>query len=248
MISVKDDFKKFGLEENTDVARFLSMSTSEQNLNVLTEWHRRSPWVSPVVPRGSFEIFDFTKGYDANRKLKADFGLGRYDENRVGMYSADFFKGTEPANSRTIHMGVDLGAPVGTPCFAPLAASLHGASFLDRKGDYGGTVILECKVPPSLNCPVLYMLFGHLSKASVSYAKSLEEIHPGDLIGWLGGSHENGGWNSHLHWQLSWGRPSEIDLPGAVSENNREMAKLFFPDPTPLLKVAIGGWSTRNEI
>lgn len=241
------DFRNLGLSERADVARFLAEGSSHKTFlqnssESLHSWHRLAPWVSPVVPRGEFEIFDFTSGYDRNRKLKFDFGLGRYDEDRVGMYNADFFKGSDPVARRTIHMGLDLGAPAGTPVFSPVAATLLGTSFLDREGDYGGTIVLECAPPEELNCPPLYMLFGHLAKDSLRHVQSVGDICAGDLIGWLGEPIENGGWNPHLHWQLSWAKPLKIDLPGAVSAMDRDSAKLVFPDPTALLRNAIGGW------
>lgn len=260
------DFRNLGLTENAEVVQFLRetslqktsqqktslQSCSQQNCSLqnccdtLHLWHRLTPWVSPIVPRGDFEIFDFTSGYDSQRKLNFDFGIGRYDEDRVGMYNADFFESGDPVARRTIHMGLDLGAPAGTPVFSPVSGTLLGTEFLNREGDYGGTIILECAPPKELNCPPLYMLFGHLAKASLQYVKSVLEIRPGDLIGWLGEPRENGGWNPHLHWQLSWSRPLKIDLPGAVSASDREKAKLVFPDPTWLLSKAVGGWKQMN--
>jgi len=240
-------FENLGLYENAEVVRFLR-DTSLQNISLqknsdtLDSWHGLTPWVSPVVPRGDFEIFDFTTGYDSKRKLKFDFGLGRYNEDRVGMYNADFFKSSDPVARRTIHMGLDLGAPAGTPVFSPVASKLLGTNFLDREGDYGGTIVLECLPPGELNCPPLYMLFGHLAKASLKHVEGMNKIRAGDLIGWLGEPFENGGWNPHLHWQLSWSKPLKIDMPGAVSAVDRENAKQVFPDPTALLRKAIGGW------
>jgi murein DD-endopeptidase MepM/ murein hydrolase activator NlpD len=244
----ESDFLSLGLLGNSEVKAFLAGTSSLASDRILQRWHQLKPWVSPVVPRGAFETFDFTSGYDAQRKLKFDFGLGRYDEDRVGMYNADFFNGEDPVARRTIHMGLDLGAPAGTPVFAPVAARVWGTNFLERLGDYGGTIILECQPPEQLRgseqlrCPPLYMLFGHLAKDSLRHVQLDEEIEPGDLIGWLGEPKENGGWNPHLHWQLSWSRPIKVDLPGAVSALNRNKARCVFPDPTARLRSAIGGW------
>lgn len=239
-------FQNLGVSVEGEAIGFLAGSTLQKNSDILNSWHRLRPWVSPVVPRGEFEIFDFTSGYDRKRKLKFDFGLGRYDEDRVGMYNADFFKSSDPVARRTVHMGLDLGAPAGTPVFSPVAARLLGTNFLDREGDYGGTIVLECVPPEELSCPSLYMLFGHLAKDSLRHVQSVGdlsgEIRAGDLIGWLGEPFENGGWNPHLHWQLSWARPLKIDLPGAVSAMDRDSARLVFPDPTERLSKAIGGW------
>jgi murein DD-endopeptidase MepM/ murein hydrolase activator NlpD len=241
-----NDFLNLGLSESIEVAEFFAKNSFSECSAKILEWHRLHPWVSPVVPRGDFEIFDFTSGYDSKRKLKFDFGLGRYDEDRAGMYNADFFRSEDPVNRRTVHMGIDLGAPAGTPVFAPVSAELLGTNFLNREGDYGGTIVLKCQSPKYLSCPQLYMLFGHLAKDSLRHIQTCREIRPGDLIGWLGEPHENGGWNPHLHWQLSWAEPLKMDLPGAVSARDREIAKWVFPDPTALLEKAIGGWQGAN--
>ncbi|MBN8541319.1 MAG: peptidoglycan DD-metalloendopeptidase family protein [Deltaproteobacteria bacterium] len=238
----ENDFLSLGLLASAEDKKFLGSTSLLGSDFILNEWHQLVPWVSPVVPRGAFEVFDFTSGYAAERKLKFDFGLGRYDEDRVGMYNADFFNGKDPVARRTIHMGLDLGAPAGTPVFSPVAAKLWGVNFLEREGDYGGTIILECQPPDQLRCPTLYMLFGHLAKDSLRHIQTFAEIQCGDLVGWLGEPSENGGWNPHLHWQLSWSRPLKIDLPGAVSALYRDKAKSVFPDPTASLSRAIGGW------
>lgn len=243
MILTKSDFEILGVEENFDVTKFLSSLTPEKSRLILSSWNQVKPWVSPILTRGPFEIFDFTQGYDANRKLKFDFGIGRYNEDRVGMYTSELFNSESLESRRTIHMGVDLGAPAGTPCFAPTGGRLLGTDFLNREGDYGGTILIECEPPEGMDCPNLYMLFGHLAKASLRHVESVGEIQAGDLIGWLGERHENGGWNPHLHWQLSWAKPVKVDLPGAVSKSFREKGTRVFPDPTEALALSIGGWN-----
>lgn len=204
----------------------------------LQKWHERAPWCSPICLAGGVEIFDFTERYDPNRPLTEKFRIGRYDEDRCGMYETELFKsGPEP---RTIHMGIDIGAGEGTPVFAPLESKVWGCDFLESAGDYGGVVIVETPYGDSRN---LYMLFGHLSKASVRLRCRGDLILKGELVGWLGARDENGGWNPHLHWQLSWLEPLKVDLPGAVTKAHREFARKIFPDPTPSLRRAFGGWS-----
>jgi peptidoglycan LD-endopeptidase LytH len=197
---------------------------------------RRDPWVAPLNIAGRSEVFDFTKGYDPNRNLTAPFGIGRFGEDRMGMYESSLFKAkTEP---RTIHMGLDIGASEGTPVFAPLAGEVWGSDHLASDGDYGGTVILKTEGDISL-----FMLLGHLSKASVRRSPAGTRVAKGELMGWLGGKHENGGWNPHLHWQISWLEPLKVDLPGAISKSNEALSRLVFADPTELLRVSIAGWS-----
>ncbi len=203
----------------------------------LLDWNHQARWSSPLVFAGEVEIFDFTKGYDPDRLLTCAYGIGRYDEDRVGMYETALFTGgPEP---RTIHMGIDIGAASGTPIFAPVKGVIFGVEHRADDGDYGGTVILKS----DCSTPELYMLFGHLSMATVRRLSVGEPVEQGALLGWLGEKHENGGWNSHLHWQLSWLKPRATDLPGAVSQSTRRLAQTIFPDPTPLLRTALAGWS-----
>ena len=196
-------------------------------------------WCAPLVIAGTSEVFDFTKGYDPNRQLHASFGIGRYDEDRVGMYKTDLFQGEAPEDRRTIHMGLDIGAMEGTPVFAPFAGVIMGTAKREAPGDYGGTIVLSGEG--------LFSLFGHLSSASADRWQPGDPVVCGDLLGWLGSKAENGGWNPHLHWQLSRLEPLEIDLPGAVSSRNRDLARKVFPDPTNLLRVAIGGWKRTTD-
>lgn len=201
-------------------------------------------WVSPVILSGRYEIFDFTKGYDPNRKLRVPYGWGRYGEDRVGMYNAEFFRaGLEP---RTIHVGVDLGAAAGTSVFAPADCEVHATDYRGREGDYGGTVILRIDLA---GYPLpLFVLYGHLSRTTLENVQAHDKLSPGDLVGWLGEKHENGGWNPHLHIQLSWLEPIEIDLPGAVTASDFNLAAVIFPDPSRSLQVAAGGWPLASAL
>ena len=51
----------------------------------------------------------------------------------------------------------------------------------------------------------------------------------------VGSKTENGGWNPHLHFQLSRVAPKNYDLPGVVSLVDRELATKVFPDPRYIL-------------
>ncbi len=202
----------------------------------LLEQAIREKWCSPLVMAGACEVFDFSTGYDPDRKLTAPYGIGRYDEDRRGMYETALFK--SDVVPRTIHMGLDIGAVEGTPVFSPFDAVIWGADYLSAEGDYGGTVILESFGASER----VFSLLGHLSFATQRRWKRGDRIGRGELVGWLGAKSENGGWNPHLHWQLSRLEPQKVDLPGAVRPSERELARLVFPDPTELLKAAIGGW------
>ena len=44
-----------------------------------------------------------------------------------------------------------------------------------------------------------------------------------------------GGWEPHLHFQLSWEEPTGNDMPGVVSRDDREWALEKYPDPRIVL-------------
>lgn len=186
--------------------------------------------LSPITFAGAFEVFDFSKGYDPARERRYRFGVGRWDEDRIGMYTTELFQsGGEP---RTVHMGLDLQADEGTPVFAGLPGVIWGTAILRSPGDYGGVVIVRSHfLTGSGERQDIFVLYGHLSHLSVRRCEQGQEIAQGDLIGWLGGPTENGGWNPHLHLQMSWLEPKAVDLPGAVRLQHRELARILFPEP-----------------
>ncbi|HET6528601.1 MAG TPA: hypothetical protein VFG39_07595, partial [Balneolaceae bacterium] len=51
----------------------------------------------------------------------------------------------------------------------------------------------------------------------------------------IGTEEVNGGWAPHLHFQLSVDDPGKADLPGVVSDDEREQALELYPDPRLVL-------------
>lgn len=182
----------------------------------------------PVIKLPSeYEIYDFSSGYDPNRVLSSPFGIGRYNEKRPGMYKDEIFL----VGRRDIHMGIDIGAPVGTAVHSFTEAELFLFGNNSAPGDYGYTLITKNHVDNE----VLYALYGHLSAKSVEGKYSGQKLRSGEVIAWIGDKHENGGWNPHLHFQLSRLKPEVCDMPGVVSEEQREDALRIYPDPRTVL-------------
>jgi murein DD-endopeptidase MepM/ murein hydrolase activator NlpD len=175
----------------------------------------------------NYEVYDFSQGYNSGRTLSSPFGIGRYDEKRPGMYNQDLFI----KNHRNIHMGIDIGCPVSTPVHAFSDGEVFRFANNPGPGDYGYTLITLHQIDGK----PLYALHGHLSAASVGGKRPGQKIRKGEVIAWVGDRHENGGWNSHLHFQISWQEPAGCDMPGVVSEENRERAKQVYPDPRLVL-------------
>ena len=184
----------------------------------------------PVVKLPAvYEVIDCTKGYDPGRTPAHEYSIGRYNEKRPGMYVTELF--TEAQPPRDIHVGIDIGGPAGTPVHAFYDGRVYMTGINPAAGDYGGTVITE----HDLGGEKIWALHGHLSHASTRALVPGQAIRKGDVIGWFGAKSENGGWNPHLHFQLSWEQPAKCDLPGAVNERDLAHALAVYPDPRCVL-------------
>jgi len=167
----------------------------------------------------------------------AAVGLGRYDEPRR-LYASDMFAGgAGPLEERrTLHLGIDLFAPAGSPVHAPLAGTVHSAC--DNAGalDYGPTIILRHEVADGL---VFYTLYGHLSRESLRGLEPGRAVAKGERIAGIGALEVNGGWPPHLHFQVV----ADLvgcggDFPGVARPSERELWLSLAPDPRALLGLA----------
>ena len=174
------------------------------------------------------ELYDFSNGYNPDRTLQSPFGIGQYNEHRPGMYTGELFE----VEARTIHMGIDIGAPVDTPVYAFDKGRILHQGFNPEPFDYGHVIVTEHTDEKG---DLFWVLLGHLSKSSVERLATGTYFQRGDLLGWVGNKSENGGWNPHLHIQLSTIRPKTHDLPGVVSRQEHEEALKRYPDPRQIL-------------
>jgi peptidoglycan LD-endopeptidase LytH len=164
--------------------------------------------------------------------------LGRYDEDRVGLYESDMFDDVSNvvngfAGKRTVHVGIDLGGPVCTPVHSFWNGIVHSVGYNPDLGDYGHVVVVHYPQLPS-GCHV-YALYGHLD-ASILRWKVGDPVSRGQVVGGLGNVHENGGWLvPHVHFQLGMTDPETHDMAGAVSLKDRERALWEHPDPRYVL-------------
>jgi murein DD-endopeptidase MepM/ murein hydrolase activator NlpD len=181
----------------------------------------------PVIPLPEeYEIYDFSEGYDSNRTLSHPYGIGRYDELRPGMYKGEQFEGI-----RNIHVGIDIGCPAHTAVKVFFDGTVFKLGNNALPYDYGPTIITRHQ----WSGQVVFALHGHLSTESLSRWAEGDPLSAGEDLATVGESHENGGWNPHLHFQLSLVEPETHDLPGAVSAEDRAWARHAFPDPRLVL-------------
>ena len=148
------------------------------------------------------------------------------------MYKTALFSGV-----RNIHMGIDLGAQVGTPVLSFATGKVHSFGYNPSDGDYGNVVVMEYELPGGISkqqtALKLWALYGHLASSTIEPGR-LEVgkiLRSGEIVGWIGKEEENGGWGPHLHFQLSVKEPLSHDMPGVVTAEDRPQALLDYPHP-----------------
>ena len=171
--------------------------------------------------------------------------IGRYDENRMAMYSSALFV-DDTTNTiqdfsglRTLHVGLDIDGPAGTPVYAVCAGTIHQVGKNPALGDYGNVVVIQHEIPPANKTNndaatprTFYALYGHLDDATVAQWNVGNAVAAGAVVGRMGALHENGGWlMPHVHFQLSVAPPATHDLPGVVAVADRARALWEYPDP-----------------
>ena len=170
----------------------------------------------------------------------ATVGVGRYGEARL-LYDDPAFAapGNDGPESRTVHLGLDLFAPAGTPVHAPLAGTVLSAVDNDRPLDYGPTVILRHLTGDGTG---FHTLYGHLDHPTLEHLTPGRQVGAGEVLGWLGNASVNGGWPPHLHVQVialdplheMSTAPAPGNFPGVALHRLRTVWESVLPDPTSL--------------
>jgi murein DD-endopeptidase MepM/ murein hydrolase activator NlpD len=167
----------------------------------------------------------------------AKFGIGGYLEQRnVYSQSAIFMEKLAYGHrmeARSVHLGVDLWGPVGTPVRAPWGGSVHSLAFNNRPGDYGATIILQHQ----LDGYTFYTLYGHLSLADLNIGEN-HYVSIGETFAHFGAQGENGGWPAHLHFQIIQDLEGKMgDYPGVGEVSKLAHYAENCPDPDLMLNL-----------
>jgi 4-aminobutyrate aminotransferase-like enzyme/Ser/Thr protein kinase RdoA (MazF antagonist) len=175
----------------------------------------------------------------------AQVGIGRYDEARYFYTSPAFATGERITDEyRTIHLGIDLFAPPGTPVYAPLAGSVYAFADNNVPQDYGPVIVLEHQRE---DCPTFYSLYGHLSRESLNGISLGQRIEKGERLAATGESEENGGWTPHLHFQIITDLLElGTDFPGVARPSQRDVWLSLCPDPNLILGIPSGKFPPRE--
>lgn len=190
--------------------------------SVVTRPHALLRALMPALPDAA-PVLDLTRGPLAS---VGAFWIGRYDEDRRGGYPQALFGG-----ARTLHVGIDVGGPAGTPVHAFANGTVEHVGINDAPGDYGGVLVTRHGVDGTTR----WVLWGHLAHASARAWRAGDRFDAGAVLAHLGTPDENGGWPPHLHIQVAVERPVTHDLPGVVDPAERLDTLTRFPDPLTLL-------------
>lgn len=160
--------------------------------------------------------------------------IGRYLEDRAFLYSrSDLFHNKDEL--RSVHLGIDLMVPTGTPVMSPLTGMIHSFADNQGEGDYGPTIILQHE----LQGVRFFTLYGHLCRAAECGCAVPEQgkyVQAGEQIACVGDPKINGGWPAHLHFQVIEELLGyEGDFPGVAAPGELERFKKLCPDPGLIL-------------
>ena len=162
--------------------------------------------------------------------------VGRYDEPRLLYTTPLFALGPRPIDEhRTIHIGLDLFMPAGTPVYAPLDGVVHACHDNAAALDYGPLIILRHTPGDGLE---FFTLYGHLSRESLDGKYPGQTVQAGEQIATLGSPEVNVGWTPHLHLQvitdlLGLG----TDFPGVARPSQRRVWTSLCPDPNLITRI-----------
>ena len=224
-----------------DMRKAKGLATAEE---VQHAKRRNSGW--RVFSRNLIQelIFVITLGRRTPNRNSIHWAIGKYDENRLGTYTSELYDDTSNTidgfgGRRTLHLGIDLEAPVGTKVFAFCDGIIHSAGYNAEFGDYGHVVVVEHHLEAESEDGMprrVWALYGHMDKASIRGKQPGQVVRKGKPVGRVGDCHENGGWIvPHLHFQLSLHPPETHDMPGASSVQDRINALKVYPDPRYVL-------------
>ncbi len=156
------------------------------------------------------------------------FAFGRYAEPR-DLYNNEHFAGGSAAESRTVHLGLDLFCVAGTPVFAPLAGKVELLANNARELDYGPMLVLAHEDDQGER---FFTLYGHLGLDVLDALGTGKIVNAGEQIATVGAPPTNGNWPPHLHFQVILDLTDlGADFPGVARESEQEYWLGLSPSP-----------------
>ena len=189
--------------------------------------------LTPEIFNDTGRFSDFITKELASKNAR--YGIGGYLENREVYSRSVLFDGATNSlvQKRTIHLGIDIWGPAGTPVFAPMGGSVHSFAFNNNFGDYGATIVLQHQFDGF----TFHTLYGHLSLADLGIGLN-QYVSIGERFASFGKQQENGHWPPHLHFQLIVDMELKAgDYPGVCSLNRLDYYRKNCPDPDLVLNM-----------
>jgi 4-aminobutyrate aminotransferase-like enzyme/Ser/Thr protein kinase RdoA (MazF antagonist) len=173
----------------------------------------------------------------AMREAGAAIGAGGYDEARV-IHSTDALAtGVVTDERRTVHIGLDLTLPAGSPLYAPLAGVVHGFEDAATRRDDGPVIVLRHQIPGDEPL-TFYTRYGHLARQALEGLYVGKPIEAGERFAAVGAPEENGDWWPHVHVQII---TDMLDQPcnfnGLAPASRRRTWLSLSPDPNLILGI-----------
>ena len=94
-----------------------------------------------IALEDDYWVHDFTRGYDEDFVCPYRHSIGRYDEIRPGMYTHEIFEG-----KRDLHIGIDIGAPVGEEIHAFSNCVVHSKGMVHTAPLLSPNTILRVRI------------------------------------------------------------------------------------------------------
>lgn len=210
------------LETSISKSKYTSIDLSESNKRL-----------SAVDVSSSSKLGVFVNNHI--NKHDALVAYGGYLEVR-NIYKRSNHFNSQAEEERNIHLGIDLWCDAKTAIFTPFDGVVHSFKNNNNYGDYGPTIILNYHI----SGVEFYVLYGHLSLASIENLKLGQEFKQGEKVGTLGDAFVNGDYPPHLHFQIIKDiQGFKGDYPGVCSKQDLEFYKRNCPNPDLLLKLEI---------
>jgi murein DD-endopeptidase MepM/ murein hydrolase activator NlpD len=163
----------------------------------------------------------------------AVYGLGLYAEDRT-VYETPQFADAASPERRTVHLGIDVFAPAGTPVRAPLPGVVEVVAYNADPLDYGNTLFLRHEAEGLR----FWTLYGHLAGTLPGLCRPGQTVAVGQVVAHIGDWHENGGWAAHLHFQVITDRLSQTtNFFGVGHRSLWPVWTAISPDPNLLLRL-----------
>lgn len=169
---------------------------------------------SQLIPFEDQQEFIQTRNRQSSQIAFKNYTIGKYDEDRINLYSSELFENDENQidgyhGARTLHVGVDLGAPAGAPVYSFWDGVVHSVGYNSDLGDYGYVIVVEYdlslmkeKKEGALagakgfekEVDIFWILYGHLDKSTTEMNQKGKIVKRGDVLGSIGDVDQNGGW------------------------------------------------------